>query len=371
MKIDSRITQLAHNLLNYSIELKKNETVYLDLVGRDTKELGCELIRIATEMGAIPFWNDFDESFQKPFFSRASEEQNRLFADFHKGIMEKVHAYIGVRGSTNPYDLGDLSSEQKSLKQNYFFNEVHSKTRLKKRWCVLRYPNPAMAILAKKSGEAFEDFYFKVCNLDYAKMSRAMDPLVELMRKTDRVRLVSPGTDIEFSIKNIPVIKCDGKMNIPDGEIFTAPVKDSMNGTIAYNTTSLHQGTLFSNITLKVENGRITEYSSPQHQAELEQIFNLDAGARYFGEFAIGLNPYINHPLNDTLFDEKIAGSIHLTPGASYDDASNGNHSSLHWDLVLIQTPEYGGGELYFDGKLVRRDGKFVIDSLSALDSLR
>ncbi|MCM2277179.1 MAG: aminopeptidase [Oligoflexia bacterium] len=368
MRTDPRITQLASNLVNYSLNLKKGEVFYVDMVGADTRELGAEIIRLGTAKGAVPFWNAFDDELTKPFFAHADEDQNRAFAAFHKAIMEKVDAYIGVRGASNPYQLGDLPMEKKKLKQEHHLAEVHMKTRLKKRWVVLRYPNYAMATMAKMSQEAFEDFYFSVCNLDYAEMSRAMDPLVALMKRTDRVRIVAPGTDIEFSIRGLPVIKCDGKVNIPDGEVFTAPVRDSVNGVISYNTTSLYQGTLFRDIRLEVKNGRIERFSAPDNQRELEQIFNTDAGARFFGEFAIGVNPYVLEPMNDTLFDEKIKGSIHFTPGNSYDDCDNGNKSSVHWDLVLIQRETHGGGELYFDGKLVRKNGRFVVPELLPLN---
>lgn len=370
MQTDFRITQLASNLVNYSLDLKKGQVLYVEMNGPDTRPLGQEIIRLATQKGAIPFWNCSDDDLSTPFFSGATEEQQRDFAAFHRKIMERVDAYVGIRGPLNPYDVGDMSAKSKTWRQQYYMTEVHMQTRLKKRWCVLRYPNATMSTMAKMSRSAFEDFYFKVCNLDYSKMSRAMDPLVALMKKTDKVRLVAPGTDIEFSIRNMPVIKCDGIMNIPDGEVFTAPVKDSVNGVISYNTTSLNQGTLFRNIRLEVKNGRIVSYSAPDNKAQLDEIFNTDEGARYFGEFAIGVNPYILDPLNDTLFDEKIRGSIHLTPGNSYDDCDNGNKSSVHWDLVLIQTERYGGGEIYFDGKLVRKNGLFVLDELFPLNDL-
>jgi len=231
----------------------------------------------------------------------------------------------------------------------------------------LRYPNHSMAQLANMSTESFEDFYFDVCNLDYAHMSQAMEPLVELMEETDKVRIVGPGTDLEFSIKDIPVIKCAGEMNIPDGEVFTAPVKDSINGVISYNTPGVYQGYTYHDIKLKFENGKIIN-AKANNTAKIRQVFNTDEGARYVGEFAIGVNPYIEEAMKDTLFDEKIKGSFHLTPGKCYDEANNGNQSSIHWDLVCIQTPEYGGGEIYFDDQLVRKDGKFVLDSLQQLN---
>jgi aminopeptidase len=343
--------------------------VYVDIFGLDTSELATELIRLTTEKGATPYWNLMDDQFAKSFFSRASEAQNRQFAEFHKKIMERIDAYVSVRGAKNPYELGDMPPEQTMMRETFWMNEVHMKTRLKKRWVVLRYPNNAMAQMSKKSVAAFEDFYFRVCNLDYSKMSRAMDGLVSLMQKTDRVRIVSPGTDIEFSIKGMPAIKCDGKVNIPDGEVYTAPVKDSINGVITYNTSSFFRGTLFDKIRLEVKQGKIVKATSPQNQAELDRVFESDPGARYFGEFALGVNPYILEPMNDTLFDEKIKGSIHLTPGNSYDDCDNGNKSSVHWDLVLIQRETHGGGELYFDGKLIRKNGEFTHEQLLGLNS--
>jgi len=221
--------------------------------------------------------------------------------------------------------------------------------------------------LAETSRDAFADFYYDVCTLDYARMSKAMDPLKALLEQTDQVQLKGPGTDLKFSIKGIDVLKCDGKRNIPDGEVYTAPVRDSINGEITYNTPALYQGTTYENIHFVFKDGKIVEASASGDQEKFQKILDTDDGARYIGEFAIGVNPVINKPLRDTLFDEKIYGSIHLTPGNAYDDADNGNRSAIHWDLVLIQTPEWGGGEIYFDGKLVRKDGEFTLPELSSV----
>jgi aminopeptidase len=194
-----------------------------------------------------------------------------------------------------------------------------------------------------------------------------MDPLVQLLERTDKVQIKGPGTDLTFSIKNIPVIKCDGEKNIPDGEVYTAPVKDSVNGVIRYNTPSPHDGFVFKDMELTFEKGKIIKAVSNDSD-RCNAIFDTDDGARYVGEFAFGVNPQIHDAMGDILFDEKIAGSIHFTPGASYDDAFNGNKSAVHWDLVLIQTPAYGGGEIYLDDVLVRKDGLFVIDELKGLN---
>jgi aminopeptidase len=235
------------------------------------------------------------------------------------------------------------------------------------KWVVLRYPTPAMAQSAGMSTRQFENYYFDVCMLDYAKMSQAMDPLVELMNRTDKVHIVGPGTDLRFSIKDIPAIKCDGRNNVPDGEIFTAPVKDSVEGVLSYNTPTIYQGVTHENMRLTFKKGRIVEATSSQTEI-FNQVLDTDEGARYIGEFAIGVNPYITFPMKDTLFDEKIAGSFHFTPGNCYDEAPNGNKSAVHWDMICNQTAEWGGGEMYFDGVLVRKDGLFVLDELKGLN---
>ena len=237
----------------------------------------------------------------------------------------------------------------------------------KTKWVVLRYPNPAMAQNAGTSTEAFEKFYFDVCTLDYSKMDRAMDALRARMERADKVRLTGKGTDLTFSIKGIPAIKCAGHMNIPDGEVYTAPVKDSVNGVITYNAPTLENGIRHENVRLVFKDGKIVGATSSD-TAALNAVLDTDEGARYVGEFAIGVNPYVTKPMLDILFDEKISGSIHFTPGCSYDDAFNGNKSSVHWDMVLIQTPEWGGGEIYFDGELIRKDGLFVPDDLKCLN---
>lgn len=362
---DKRNTVLAGNLVNYSCRLKKGEIIYVEIKGKETLELGKEIIRQATEIGAIPFWYYNDESLARHWVKNASDDQLAKQAELHLELMKQASAYIGLRGSDNPFDLSDIDQSQMDRFNSVFYKPVHLEERVKRtKWVVLRYPNNAMAQLAQTSQEAFEDFYYDVCCLDYAKMSKAMDGLKALVEATDKVRIVAPGTDLTFSIKGINTIKCDGLRNIPDGEVYTAPVKDSVNGTISYNTPSLYQGTVYNNISFTFENGKIVKATCEGLTDKLNKILDTDEGARYVGEFAIGVNPFILHPMKDTLFDEKIAGSIHFTPGQCYDEAYNGNQSSIHWDLVLIQRTDYGGGELWFDDKLVRKDGVFTDNAM-------
>jgi len=365
--IDPRNTTLACNLINYSCELKEGEKILIESEGVETP-LVKELIKEAYKVKALPFLTTKNNESKRELLMGATKEQLDLMAKYEVLRMKDMDAYIGIRASNNSSELSDVPEEKMNLYNKYFRAPVHSDIRVPHtRWCVIRYPNHSMAQSADMSTEAFEKFYFNVCNLDYSKMSKAMDSLVELMNKTDKVRLVAPGTDLTFSIKDIPAIKCDGKMNIPDGEVFTAPVKTSINGTLSYNAPSVYNGFKFNNIKFEFKNGKIVD-ATANNSERINAILDTDDGARYVGEFAIGVNPYILHPMKDTLFDEKIAGSIHFTPGACYDEAPNGNNSAIHWDLVLIQRSDYGGGEIYFDDVLIRKDGIFVINELKVLN---
>ena len=236
------------------------------------------------------------------------------------------------------------------------------------KWSVLRYPNDAMAQLAGVSTEEYEDFYFRACLVDYDKMGRAMRHLEKLMDRTDRVHIIAPGTDLTFSIQGIPCYAMHGNRNIPEQErSIPRRCGISVNGHITYNCPSPYDGFLFRDVYLEFRDGKIVKATS-NNTPYMNEILDIDEGARYIGEFAFGVNPVITHPIGDILFDEKIAGSFHLTPGNSYDNASNGNHSAVHWDLIQIQTPEFGGGEIWFDDVLIRKDGLFVLEELKCLN---
>ncbi len=365
--LDPRIKKLSHNLINYSCKLQKGEKVLIESIGLEDSLVKC-LIESAYSAGGVPFVTVKDRSIDRSLLINSTKEQLDMMAKYESARMKDMDAYIGIRSGSNVSELSDVPADKMKLYSTYFSEPVHGKIRVPNtKWVVLRYPSPSMAQLANMSTEAFEDFYFDVCNLDYSKMSNAMDNLVSLMSKTDMVRITGKDTDLTFSIKDIEAIKCAGEMNIPDGEVFTAPVKTSVNGYITYNTPAVYQGFTFDNIRLEFKDGKIINATS-NNTERINEIFDTDEGARFVGEFAIGVNPYILHPMKDTLFDEKISGSIHFTPGSCYEEASNGNDSSIHWDLVFIQRPEYGGGDIYFDDVLIRRDGLFVHPELLCLN---
>ena len=364
---DPRIVTLAKNLINYSCKVQKGEKVLIEVIGLQIP-LTTELVKQTYLAGGIPFVTIKDKEVDRAVLMNCTQEQMEMMAKYEALRMKDMDVYIGIRANDNMTELSDVPGDKMSTWEKHLWSPVHGDIRISNtKWVVLRYPNHSMAQAADMSTEAFEDFYFDVCNLDYSKMSKAMDNLSALMNRTDKVRITGEGTDLTFSIKDIPVIKCAGEMNIPDGEVYTAPVKNSVNGVISYNCPAVYQGFTFENIKLEFKDGKIVN-ATANNTERINKIFDTDDGARFVGEFAIGVNPYVLKPMKDTLFDEKICGSIHFTPGRSYEDAFNGNTSSIHWDLVFIQRPEYGGGEIYFDDVLIRKDGLFVVDELLCLN---
>lgn len=364
--MDPRIKELSELLVNYSCDIQPGDKVLISYEGECCKNLARQLIKDVYKAGGLPYSEIRDAAITREILLNCTEEQIMFKDKCDLEQMKGMQAYIAIRAGNNTAELADVPSENLNLYSklsrptlDYRVNET--------KWVVLRYPNYSMAQLANTSLENFEDFYFDVCTLDYRKMSEAMTPLVDLMNRTDKVQIKGPGTDLTFSIKGIGAVKCDGLRNIPDGEVYTAPVRESMNGIISYNTPSEEQGFTYENIVFQVENGKIVK-ATANDTKKINDLLDVDEGARYFGEFAIGVNPYILHPMKDTLFDEKIAGSFHLTPGMCYEDAPNGNKSANHWDLVMIQRPEYGGGEIWFDDVLIRKDGIFVLPELEGLN---
>ncbi|HUF61969.1 MAG TPA: aminopeptidase [Verrucomicrobiales bacterium] len=363
--MDPRIPQLAGQLVNHSTQLEKGDRVLIDLYDAPV-EIAVALVRTARKAGALPFVKLNDSRIARELSLEAESARLEIASSLGLEEMKTMSAYIAVRGSHNISELSDVPADilnriMKAMRPVLDHRVRHT------RWVVLRWPNPAMAQQAGMSSEAFEAFFFRVCLLDYAGLTPAMNALAERMNATDQVHIKGPGSDLRFSIRDIPAIVCNGNHNIPDGEVFTAPVKDSVEGVIQFNTPTIYQGAGFDSVRLTFKNGRIADASSNQ-PARLQSILDSDEGARYVGEFALGFNNEILEPMRDILFDEKIGGSFHFTPGQAYEEADNGNRSQVHWDLVCIQRPDYGGGEIWFDDTLIRKDGRFLPAELEPLN---
>ena len=365
---DPRFDKLADVIVGHSTQLKAGEKILIEAIDIPP-EMTTALIRKAKAVGGQPFVTIKQNVILRELYSTGTEESMKLTGELEAARMKQMDAYVGLRGSHNIGELSDVPEEGMKLYQAHWWKPVHIDVRVPKtKWVVLRWPTSSMAQQANMSTEAFEAFYFNVCTLDYGKMSRAMDALVARMEKTDQVHIKGPGTDLTFSIKGIPAVKCAGEKNVPDGEVYTAPVRDSVNGVLTYTAKTIYHGVIHDGIRLEFKDGQIIKAASDKTD-ELNKVLDTDDGARYIGEFALGVNPYITSPMLDILFDEKIGGSFHFTPGGAYeDDADNGNRSQVHWDMVCIQTPEYGGGEIYFDGDMIRKDGLFIVDDLKPLN---
>ncbi|HWE36206.1 MAG TPA: aminopeptidase [Isosphaeraceae bacterium] len=367
---DPRWDELAEILLGHSTRLAKGETLLVECFDLEDDTLPRLLVRKAALRGAAALVETKETRIIREVVRHASEAQMRALGAYELTRMEMVQAYIGLRGARNVNEMADVPGEKLDLYNTHYMKPVHFERRIKHtKWCVLRLPGPSMAQQAGMSTEAFEDFYFDVCNVDYPRLARALRPLVERMQAAREVRITGPETDLRFSIEGIPVVPCAGEMNIPDGEVFTAPVRDSVEGVIRFNTPTIYLGSSFDGVRLVFDRGRIVEATcAGGDAAKLRQVLDADEGASYIGEWSIGCNPRILRPMRDILFDEKIAGSFHLTPGNAYDEADNGNRSKIHWDLVQIQRREFGGGTIAFDGQPIRIDGHFVPEDLRALD---
>jgi aminopeptidase len=362
---DVRFDKLASLLVEYSTSLKRNENVLIEAFDVPD-EMVIALIRATRRIGAVPFVQVQRAMISRELALHASDRQFNLLASHELSRMKKMDAYIAFRGSNNVMENSDVPPDRMQLVAKKM-RAVQDQRVKKTKWVVLRWPTPSMAQLAGMSTEAFEDFYFKVCTLDYRKLQPGMRALKALMKRTDRVQIKGPGTDLRFSIKGIGAVICGGDRNIPDGEVFSCPVKDSVEGHVTFNAPTIYQGTAFDRIYLKFREGKVVEATSNETK-RLNKILDSDSGARYVGEFSLGFNPYVLHPMRDILFDEKIAGSFHFTPGQAYEEADNGNRSQVHWDMVNIQRRDYGGGDVYFDGKLIRRDGDFIPKQLQSLN---
>jgi len=365
--MDTRCTALAATLVGHSTRVRSGDKVLVEAIDVD-QDLVVALVREIHRVGGIPLVSVKQNRVLGELYRTATRASMKAAAAHEVVRMRGVDAYIGIRGSLNICEYSDIDPERLECQRKHWYQPVHAEIRVPRtRWVVLHFPTPSMAQLAEMSTEAFEEFFFRVCTADYARMSRAMDPLKALMEKTDRVRIIGPGTDLSFSIKGIPAVKCDGDRNIPDGELFTAPLLKSVEGDIRFNTRTIYQGTTFADIRLHFEGGLVTSAEADK-TARLLRILDTDEGARRVGEFSLSFNPHINRPMLDILFDEKIAGALHLALGSAYDDADNGNRSGIHWDLIQIQTPEQGGGQVWFDDRLVRDDGRFVLPELDGLN---
>ena len=361
-----RIEKLAKIIVNHSVKVKENDRVLVLYQGIESMPLVKAIVKEVINNKGVVICDYQNQDITNYVHDNITDSIIDAYKERKKYEVDNFDCFVRICYNKSDYYDKDMNKEmqRKLLEELKPYKEIMVNER---RWLLLNYPSIVDSFKAHMTPDEFYNFSLDTMTVDYDKMYNDSKSLKELMEKTDKVRIVGPNTDITFSIKGMPAIICAGESNIPDGECFTAPVKNSVNGKITYNVPSPYHGEVFEHVSLTFKDGKIIEASSNNNE-KLKEIFETDEGARYVGEFSLGYNPVIKEPMGDILFDEKIAGSLHFTPGCCYDECPNGNKSNIHWDLVLIQREDYGGGEVYFDDVLIRKDGKFVIPELEKLN---
>ena len=367
---DPRNAKLANVLLNHSIKVKPGENV---LISAHTlaKPLVLELIKKVHTMGAFPITRLRDPEVTRLTQRAMTEEMAKRMYEGDIEMYKRVDKFLSIYSDENVFETSDVPAKGLELWAGKYWEPMRDQMPAIKNngWVVLNYPNSAMAQMAKMSTEAFEKYYFKVCTMDYAKMGKAMEPLKEMMDKAERVKILGADTDLTFSIKGNIAEQCDGSCNIPDGEVFSAPVPESVNGKIVFDIPTEYRGVMHKDIALTFKGGKAIKATSNDTKA-LNKVLDSDTGARYTGEFAFGLHPLITKPMGDILFDEKIGGSMHMAMGDAYPETVGAgntlNKSQVHWDMIRSGKDT----EIYLDDTLVRKNGKFTLPNLEPLDHL-
>ncbi|MBE6124211.1 MAG: aminopeptidase [Erysipelotrichaceae bacterium] len=361
---DNRLTILAHILLDHSLQIEKGDNFVLK-APYSAKPLILEIVNYANEIEANAFVTITDQDITRKLMQGINKETALINNEIETLKFSKMKGLITIREEekeTDPIDIETLTMIGKINKplNDTIINE--------KRWVLLEWPTELAAQKVNMSYEQYYDFVLDVCTLDYVSMGKKAQVLKDLMEKTDKVRIVGPNTDLSLSIKDCKAVICRGERNIPDGEVYVGPIKNSINGKITYNVKTKYQGKSFENICFEFKDGKIIKASANAYNKALNKILDIDEGARYIGEFSLGFNPIIKKEIGNILFDEKMCGSFHLTPGQCYKRSNNGNNSQIHWDLVCSQLEEFGGGQIYFDDVLIRDNGIFVLEELKCLN---
>jgi len=361
-----QLTELAEQIVGHSLRLEENDRVLIDVVG-EADELVTATLTKVYEAGAQPFLRTISTDHLKTIVRGGSEVYMKHWADVDRFQMRGISAYLRIRADENLYDWSDIPQDRFTQYVNHYRLPQQEAIAKLSKWLMIQYPTHGMAQQARMSTPAYQELYFRSSCMDYARLAEAAKPLQDLMAQVDKVRIEAVDTDFQFRIRGIPSYMCDGRYNLPDGELFTAPLAESAEGEIRFNIPSAFMGIQFEQVRFKVNKGHVIHADSSQREL-LRSIIGSDFGASRFGEFGIGLNPFIRMPTNHVSMDEKMGGSIHLALGQAFEYADNGNKSAIHWDFVQCHFQEFGGGNVYFDNQLVRRDGLYVHPQLLALN---
>lgn len=353
---DDRIQKAAKIIVDYSTKVKKGEYVQI-IADYAAKDIVLEVYKQVLLKGAYPLVHLSVPGMAYTYYKHATDEQLKHFPKLAMHEMKNTDAVIFIGASSNTKELANIDPKRIAVRQKTteaLFKERSENTK----WVIFYYPTGALAQGAGMSLEEFSDFVFGSVIVDYKKMSKSQEKLKKLIDKGKKIRITAKNTDVTFNITGRKGVKCDGRYNLPDGEVFTSPVENSAEGAIEFSYPALLQGKEVEGIKLEFKKGKVVKATAKKNQDFLRKVLETDKGSKFVGEVGIGVNYKINKFVKNILFDEKIGGTIHIALGKSYKEAGGKNESAIHWDIV---TSLKKGGKIYIDGKLVQKDGKFLI----------
>ena len=365
---DPRVETVAKILVDYSVEVKPSQLVRIS-GGPEGAPLILAVYQKVLERGAHPFLQVEPEEAEELFYTYAKDAQLDYVPPFMKEVIEQIDAGIGIWTDVNTKQLTNADPAKQSRRgvaMRPLRDRLLERAAKKElRWSGTVHPIQAFAQDAEMSLREFEDFVYEACLVHepdpinaWKKVSKEQQRLVDWLNKTKQIHVVGPDTDLKLEVTDRKWINCDGHENFPDGEIFTGPIEESLNGHIRYTYPACHFGREVEDVRLQFKDGKVIKATAAKNEEFLSKMLESDKGAKYVGEFAFGTNPGIQRFTKNTLFDEKIGGTIHMAVGTGYPESGSKNKSAIHWDMVCDLRD---GGEVRVDGTLFLKDGKILI----------
>lgn len=353
---DPRWDQLADILINYSTRTRRGEKVFITMMEVETFPLVEMVYSHAVRVGAFPQVEFVSAFLDRELMRHGTIEQVGWVPEIEAYGMEWADVYVGLRGFRNPYEFSGISPDRIAAYKKALGKTSAMRTDLT-RWVLVRVPGESFAQQAQIDLDSMMNFFFKATLRDWAAEARRYKEICEVFQAADQVRITGRDTDISFSTKGRDYAIGDGTINMPDGEIFTAPVDDSAEGQIYFDMPGMYAGQMIKGIRLELSGGVVVKATAEENESLLHRILETDEGARRLGEFGVGTNFGIDRFCYDFLYDEKIGGTIHLALGRAYAENKGVNRSALHWDIVKDLRQQ---GVIYLDGRKVFEDGKFL-----------
>lgn len=355
---DPRVAKVAQILVDYSTEVKEDEVVLI-YTFEGAKPLFLAVYREVVRRNPKEIISDIRfEEMDEIFFQEADDIQLDRFPSLDMSQMEHTDVWIGLRAYANTRRLTSVDP-RKVGRRSKVLRPIQRERVENTRWVLTVFPTEALAQEADMSLSEFEDFYYRSVDIDWRKLSQEQEEIRELFQKGQEVTIKAEDTDLTMRIEGRTVVNADGKMNMPDGEVFTTPLEDSVNGHIKYTYPAIYSGREVDGVELWFEDGEVVQAKATKGEEFLLEMLATDEGAKRLGEVAVGNNFAIDRFVKNILFDEKIGGTVHLALGASYKETGGKNESAIHWDM--IKDLRYGG-EIYLDGELIQKDGVWVYE---------